>query len=55
MVESHIPMGRSGSSEEMAGLTAYLCSDEASYITGQTIFIDGGLTLYPEFGTNWTS
>ena len=55
MVESHIPMGRSGSPEEMAGLTAYLCSDEASYITGQTIFIDGGLTLYPEFGTNWAS
>ena len=40
---------------EMAGLAAYLCSDEASYITGQTIFIDGGLTLYPEFGTNWSS
>ncbi|MCS5538553.1 MAG: glucose 1-dehydrogenase [Roseibacillus sp.] len=55
VVESHIPMGRSGSPEEMAGLTAYLCSDEASYITGQTIFIDGGLTLYPEFGTNWAS
>ena len=54
-VESHIPMGRSGTPEEMAGLTAYLCSDEASYITGQTIFIDGGLTLYPEFGTNWSS
>ena len=54
-VESHIPMGRSGTAEEMAGLTAYLCSDDASYITGQTIFIDGGLTLYPEFGTNWSS
>ncbi|MBG69187.1 MAG: sugar dehydrogenase [Roseibacillus sp.] len=54
-VESHIPMGRSGTPEEMAGLTAYLCSDDASYITGQTIFIDGGLTLYPEFGTNWSS
>ena len=55
VVESHIPMGRSGTPEEMAGLAAYLCSDEASYITGQTIFIDGGLTLYPEFGTNWSS
>ena len=54
-VESHIPMARSGTPEEMAALTAYLCSDESSYITGQTIFIDGGLTLYPEFGTNWSS
>ena len=55
VVESHIPMARSGTPEEMAALTAYLCSDEASYITGQTIFIDGGLTIYPEFGTNWSS
>ena len=54
-VESHIPMGRSGSPEEMAAVAAFLCSDEASYITGQTIFIDGGLTIYPEFGTNWSS
>jgi glucose 1-dehydrogenase len=55
IVESHIPMGRSGTSEEMAAATAFLCSDDASYITGQTLFVDGGLTLYPEFGTNWAS
>lgn len=55
IVESHIPMGRSGTSEEMAAATAFLCSDEASYITGQTLFIDGGLTLFPEFGVNWSS
>lgn len=54
-VESHIPMGRAGTSEEMAGVTAFLLSDEAAYITGQTIYVDGGLTLYPEFRVNWSS
>jgi glucose 1-dehydrogenase len=34
---------------------AFLCSDEAAYITGQTLFIDGGLTLYPSFETTWSS
>lgn len=54
-VESHIPMQRAGTSEEMAGVTAFLCSDEAAYITGQTIFVDGGLTLYADFLTPWSS
>jgi NAD(P)-dependent dehydrogenase (short-subunit alcohol dehydrogenase family) len=34
---------------------AFLCSDEAAYITGQTLFVDGGLTLYPSFETAWSS
>jgi glucose 1-dehydrogenase len=55
MVESHIPMRRAGSSEEMAAATAWLLSDEAAYITGQTLFVDGGLTLYPSFETTWSS
>ena len=55
MVESHIPMGRAGTSEEMAAVTVFLCSDEAAYITGQTMFVDGGLTLYPDFRTAWSS
>jgi glucose 1-dehydrogenase len=55
MVESHIPMGRAGESEEMAEVTAFLCSDLGGYITGQTIFVDGGLTLYPDFRTAWSS
>ncbi len=55
MVEMHIPMGRAGTSEEMAGVTAFLASDDAAYITGQTIFVDGGLTLYPDFRTAWSS
>jgi len=37
-----VPMGRQAESEEMAGAVAFLCSDDASYITGHTIPIDGG-------------
>jgi glucose 1-dehydrogenase len=55
MVESHIPMRRAGESWEMAAAAAWLCSDEAAYITGQTLFVDGGLTLYPSFETTWSS
>ena len=55
IVESHIPMGRVGTSQEMAAVTAFLCSDDAAYITGQTLYVDGGLTLFPEFGVNWSS
>ena len=54
-VESHIPMGRVGTSEEMAAVTAFLASDDAAYITGQTLFIDGGLTLYPDFLKPWSA
>ncbi|MBC8100762.1 MAG: SDR family oxidoreductase, partial [Armatimonadetes bacterium] len=55
MVESHIPMGRAGEAEEMAEAAAFLCSDLALYITGQTLYVDGGLTLYPDFRTSWSS
>lgn len=54
-VEAHIPMGRSGVVEEIASVFAFLASEEASYITGQTIFACGGLTLYPEFREPWSS
>ncbi len=54
-VEEHIPMRRAGEADEMAGVTAFLASDEAGYITGQTIFVDGGLTLFPSFLTPWSS
>jgi glucose 1-dehydrogenase len=54
-VEEHIPMQRAGDADEMAGVTAFLASDDAAYITGQTIFVDGGLTLFPSFSTPCSS
>jgi glucose 1-dehydrogenase len=54
-VEEHIPMKRAGDADEMAGVTCFLASDDAAYITGQTIFVDGGLTLFPSFSTPWSS
>jgi glucose 1-dehydrogenase len=55
MVESHIPMARAGTAEEMGAVACFLASDDAAYITGQTIFVDGGLTLYPSFREPWSS
>ena len=55
LVTAHIPMGRAGSAEEMAAVTAFLLSEEAGYVTGQTIFVDGGLTLYADFRGTWSS
>jgi glucose 1-dehydrogenase len=54
-VESHIPMRRAGTAEEMSALACFLASDDAAYITGQTIFVDGGLTLFPSFREPWSS
>jgi len=54
-VESHIPMSRPAGADEIASVFAFLASDDASYVTGQTIFACGGLTLYPEFRTAWSS
>ena len=41
----HTPMGRSGTAQEVADLIAFLASDEATYITGQMIVVDGGNTI----------
>jgi glucose 1-dehydrogenase len=54
-VESHIPLGRVGTPEEIAAVFAFLASADASYITGQTIYACGGLTLFGEFRDNWAS
>jgi glucose 1-dehydrogenase len=55
MVVSHIPLARAGTSDEMAGVACFLASEDAAYITGQTIFVDGGLTLFADFREPWSS
>ena len=55
IVAGHIPLGRPGTADETAGVCAFLASDDAAYITGQTIFVDGGLTLYADFREPWSS
>jgi len=47
-----IPYGRIGQTEDIGQLAAWLASDESDYITGTTVFMDGGMTLYPGFSTN---
>ena len=44
-----VPMDRIGDPEEVAAGAAWLASDESSYVMGITLFIDGGMTLYPAF------
>jgi glucose 1-dehydrogenase len=55
MVTAHIPIPRPGTADEMAGVTCFLASDDGAYITGQTIFVDGGLTLFADFREPWSS
>lgn len=47
-----IPYNRIGEPEDIGQLAAWLASDQADYITGTTIFMDGGMTLYPGFADN---
>ena len=47
-----IPYGRIGKPEDIGKVAVWLASDESDYITGTTIFVDGGMTLYPGFSTN---
>jgi glucose 1-dehydrogenase len=54
-VESHIPLSRAGTADEMAGVACFLASDDAAYITGQVLYVDGGLTLYADFREPWSS
>src|SRR5436309_2620054 len=44
-----IPYGRVGTPADIGRAVAWLASDDADYIHGQTIYVDGGMTLYPEF------
>ncbi|MEO9337143.1 glucose 1-dehydrogenase [Mesorhizobium sp. SB112] len=47
-----IPYGRIGEPEDVARAVVWLSSDEADYVTGTTLFVDGGMSLYPEFRDN---
>lgn len=47
-----IPYNRIGQPEDIAKVAVWLASDASDYITGTTIFADGGMTLYPGFSTN---
>ncbi|HEV7379014.1 MAG TPA: SDR family oxidoreductase [Dyadobacter sp.] len=47
-----IPYKRIGTPQDVAKAVAWLSSDESDYVNGETLYIDGGMTLYPEFADN---
>ena len=51
-VINRIPMGRVATANEVANVVEFLASDKASYVTGTTFFVDGGMTLYPSFAVD---
>ena len=44
--EAEAPLGRAGRPEEVAAAVAYLASDEAAFVTGESLLIDGGLVRF---------
>lgn len=48
-VEAEIPLGRWGEVADVADAVTWVASDEATYVVGSTLFVDGGMTLYPRF------
>jgi glucose 1-dehydrogenase len=48
-VLDEIPLGRWGTVDDVANAIAWVASDQAGYVTGTTLFVDGGMTLYPKF------
>jgi hypothetical protein len=51
-VIKRIPHGRVASADEIANVVEFSASDKASYVTGASYFVDGGMTLYPSFGVS---
>jgi glucose 1-dehydrogenase len=49
-VLDQIPVRRIGNPQEVANVVEFLASEKASYVTGTTFYVDGGMTLYPSFG-----
>lgn len=47
-----VPYGRIGEPEDIAQAAVWLASDHSDYVVGTTLFVDGGMTLYPGFSTN---
>jgi glucose 1-dehydrogenase len=47
-----IPYGRIGLPDDIARAAVWLASDDSDYVVGTTLFVDGGMTLYPGFSTN---
>jgi NAD(P)-dependent dehydrogenase (short-subunit alcohol dehydrogenase family) len=45
MLTASVPLGRLGQAEEVARLVLFLASDEASYVVGQGVLVDGGVTV----------
>ncbi len=48
-MEEEIPLGHFGSAEEIAAAVVWVASDEAAYVTGTTLVVDGGMSTYPNF------
>jgi glucose 1-dehydrogenase len=48
-IEAEIAVGRFGEVSEVARTVAWVASEQAEYVVGATIFVDGGMTLYPNF------
>ncbi len=44
-----IPYGRIGEADDVANAAVWLACDASDYVTGTTLFVDGGMTLYPAF------
>jgi glucose 1-dehydrogenase len=47
-----IPYGRIGDTDDIGKAAVWLASDDSDYVTGTTLFVDGGMTLFPGFSTN---